>query len=273
LSLKYKTITFLGAGNMAEALMIGILKAQLAPKENIVATDVQASRLAQVVQSLGIQPCDSNQEAVKRGSIIVLAVKPQNLKELMEEISSELTSEKCVISIAAGVRTEKLEALAKKKLRLIRVMPNMAALVQKGVAALFKGPNATDEDLEIAKSLLSAVGKVLEVTKEDQLDAVTALSGSGPAYFFYFVEALKEAGLHLGLSEKVVHTLVLGTAEGAVELLNRSTDSPAELRKKVTSPGGTTEAALKVLMEKKFVELLKNALQAAADRSKELSQY
>lgn len=269
---KEKTIAFLGAGNMAEALISGILKNQLVPTDKVIATDIVASRLKQIAEKYGIQGVSSSQEAVKRGSVLILAVKPQNLKELFQEIATLLTPEKLVISIAAGVRTEKLEKLAGKKLRLVRAMPNMAALVQSGVAGLFQGPNASQDDLDVALAILSAVGKAIQVEKEEALDAVTALSGSGPAYFFYFIEALKEAGLKLGLSEEIADTLVMGTAQGALKLLTETKETPAELRKKVTSPGGTTEAALKVLIEKKFSSLIEEAIQAANKRSQELSQ-
>jgi len=257
---------------MAEALMSGILAKKMILPKNILISDVVKERLKTLQGKLGVLPCKSNLEVAEKSSILVLAVKPQNLKELLKEVSQALTEDKLLISIAAGVRTEKIEKLSGKSLRLVRAMPNMPALVQAGISVLFKGKKAKSDDLKKAQALLSAVGQVLEVGKEDLLDAVTALSGSGPAYFFYFIEALREAGLKMGLSQELVDPLVIGTAVGSLKLLGETGESVSKLREKVTSPGGTTEAALTLLKENKFLELVIRALQAAQARSKELSR-
>lgn len=272
MSLGDKKIAFLGAGNMAEALISGILAARLIPAENIFASDIDELRLEKLKKEKGVQIATSNLQAVEESDILFLAVKPQTLPELLAEIGGALSLDKLIVSIAAGVRIDKLEQLAKKELRLVRVMPNLPALIKSGISALYQGKNATSDDLQEASILLAAVGAVVEVNQEEELDAVTALSGSGPGYLFYFAEALHEAGLQNGLSSEVAEKLAAATLEGASKLLIASSESAAELRAKVTSKGGTTEAAIQVLEKEGFKESIKKAVLAATERSKELSR-
>ncbi len=265
-------ITFLGAGNMAEALISGILSSKLLPANQIYACDIDSDRLTYLKGKYGVESASSAKEAVQQAQIIFLAVKPQNLEELLNEIGTELDSEKLIISIAAGVRVSKLEKFAGRELRVVRVMPNLPALIQAGVSALFLGKQAERKDMDVALTLLQAVGEVVEVGKEEDLDAVTALSGSGPGYLFYFAEALHQAGVDSGLSEEIVEKLVTATLLGSSKLLSESKDSAATLRQKVTSKGGTTEAALNEMERQKFVPLIQKSIAAAVKRSEELSQ-
>lgn len=257
---------------MAEALIGGLLQTGLFKKEKILATDVQPQRLELMRHKFGINVSASNLEAVQKGNILLIAVKPQNLKDLLGEVGRAVDLKKLVISIAAGVRMGKIEQLAGRELRLIRVMPNMPALVRSGISVFVRGKNASAEDAQTAKQILEAVGEVLETEQEEILDAVTALSGSGPAYFFYFIEALTQAGVKLGLSSQMAARLAQATGAGALKLLQETKESPADLRRKVTSPGGTTEAALKVMEAKGLNDLIQQALQAATERSRQLSQ-
>jgi pyrroline-5-carboxylate reductase len=267
-----KKITFLGAGNMAEALISGILSAKLLPAKNILASDIDAEKLKKLKKEKSIQIAASNQEAVEKSDIIFLAVKPQNLPELFDEIADALNLKKLVISIAAGVRIEKLEKMALKPLRVVRVMPNLPAVVQAAISALYRGKKASAQDMQLALMLLGAVGKVLTVKKESDLDVVTALSGSGPGYLFYFAEALEKAGVQQGLPLDVVAQLVKETLFGASKLLSQSNEPAEQLRYKVTSKGGTTEAAIKHLEEKNFIPTIEKAIAAAVKRSQELSR-
>ncbi len=267
-----KKIAFLGAGNMAEALISGILSAKLISAKNIFASDIDSKKLEKLKKEKLIQIATSNREAVEKSDILFFAVKPQNLPGLFAEIADAVTLDKLVISIAAGVRIEKLEKMAQKPLRVIRVMPNLPALVQAAISALYRGKNVGPEDMQLALMLLAAVGKVLEVRKEDDLDVVTALSGSGPGYLFYFAEALQKAGVNSGLSLNVVEQLVKETLFGASKLLSQSNESAEQLRHKVTSKGGTTEAAINHLEKQKFMPMLEKAIAAAVKRSKELSR-
>lgn len=272
MNIKDAAITFLGSGNMAEALVAGLIRTQTVKRENIMTTDIDSKRLELLKSKYSIKTTDDNIKAVERADIVILAVKPQVLEGLLEEAAPVLTDKKLIISIAAGVRTEKIEKFAGKKLRLIRVMPNLPALIQKGVSVLLKSSNAGKKDLSYAEKILSAVGETLEVEDESLLDAVTALSGSGPAYFFYFIEALIKAGETCGLSQDISRKLALATAMGAVAYLSETKEDPAQARVKVTSPGGTTEAALKSLGEKGFSEIVIEAVKSAEKRSRELSQ-
>ena len=263
------TIGFIGAGNMAEAMIKGIITAKLYPPGNIVISDVRPQRLKELADKYSIMTSGSNKDLVSKADIVVLAVKPQNLAEVLDEIKAK-TGDKLFISIAAGVRTEKIAGTL-GDVAIVRVMPNTPALVGEGASALFANEQAKNS-LAKAESIFAAVGQVVLVDDESKLDAVTAISGSGPAYFFLFMEELIKTATDLGLSENVAKKLVLQTAKGAAVLAAQSEDSPEELRKKVTSPGGTTEAALKVFAENDFGKIIANAVNAADKRSKELSE-
>lgn len=266
-----KTIAFIGAGNMAEALIRGLLSSKTARPGQIIATDVRPERLEQLHRAYAIHTSADNAKAAAKADIIVLAVKPQQMDAALKDLKSEISNLKLVVSIAAGVPTARIERELGGEPRVVRTMPNTPALVGAGAAALCRGRFATEADLATAEQILSAVGIVVR-TDEEHLDAVTALSGSGPAYIFFMTEAMIAAGVEAGLSEEVAKRLAVQTVFGAGKLLAESGELPQELRRKVTSPGGTTEAALKVKMERGFAKIVAEAIHAAARRSRELSQ-
>ncbi|MCG3150409.1 MAG: Pyrroline-5-carboxylate reductase [Verrucomicrobiae bacterium] len=268
MNLPNKTLAFIGAGNMAEALIRGLLVNKVLPGQQIIATDVRADRLEFLAKSYSIRTSQDNAAASREADIIILAVKPQHMSLALASLAIQPTA--LIISIAAGITTARIEKELAGTARVIRVMPNTPALVGAGAAALALGARATPADLEIAEGILNAVGTTVRV-EEKLLDAVTALSGSGPAYVFLVAEALIKAGIEQGLPADIARKLAIHTIFGAAVLLAESTDEPAELRRKVTSPGGTTAAALKVFEDRHLTAIFAAALDAAARRSRELS--
>jgi pyrroline-5-carboxylate reductase len=266
MSLKGKKITFIGAGNMGEAMIRGLLKAGLAEAADITAADPRAMHLA----SLGVQAVPEALPAADRADIVVLAVKPQSLPELLKSLKGGLQPRQLVISIAAGVRLATFEAEL-GALPLIRVMPNTPALVGQGASAYCLGGAAGEAHAADAEALLGCLGLVLRV-EESQIDAVTALSGSGPAYVFLFMEALQAAGEKLGLDAETSFLLASQTITGAAAMIAQRAVTPARLREKVTSPGGTTAAALKAFEEAGLREIVLKAMTAARDRGVELGK-
>jgi pyrroline-5-carboxylate reductase len=266
------TIGFIGAGNMAEALIRGIVTAGVYVPQNVFVSDVREERLTELAGRYGVVPCDTNGHVVERAETVVLSVKPQVMSEALQSIQAVPTVGRLFISIAAGVKVAKIAGVL-GDVPIIRVMPNTPALVGAGASALFANDRAQPL-LEKALSIFAAVGKAVVVREEGMLDAVTAVSGSGPAYFFLLMEAMIEAGITLGLPPEVARELVLQTAKGAGLLAveaDKTGETPAILRRKVTSPHGTTEAALKVFASHNFQNLVASALTAARDRSRELS--
>lgn len=263
-------IVFIGAGNMAEALVSGLLRQGLAGADRLRVTDVQADRLAYFRAAYGVEGLDDNTEAVKQADVVVLAIKPQGMQSVLQAIRPALTPQHLVISIAAGVPLARMQTALGAGIRVVRVMPNTPALVGKGVAALCAGADATEDDLVFAERLLGATSSVVRVV-EDQMDAVTAISGSGPAYVFYLMEAMHEAAQRLGLDDQVAGSLIAATVEGAARLVTETGQSPAELRARVTSKGGTTAAALDVMKEEEVYDHLVTAIMAAHQRARELS--
>jgi pyrroline-5-carboxylate reductase len=266
------TIGFIGSGNMAEALIKGIITAKLYKPANIYISDIRPERLDFLAEQYGVQKTDDNAELAGKVDIIVLSIKPQNMTNALESIKGTGSAKKLVISIAAGVKVSRI-AGALGDVAIVRAMPNTPALIGEGASALFANTKAKPM-LEKAKSIFSAVGKAVIVDNEELIDAVTAVSGSGPAYYFLLMEEMIKAAVELGLPEDAAKDLVLQTARGAGILAaeaGKKGEGPAELRQKVTSPGGTTEAALKVLAEGGYGPLVEAAIRKACDRSRELS--
>lgn len=264
-------IVFVGAGNMAEALVRGLLAGAVCPAAHITVTDVRVEQLAYFQSTFGVAGTGDNAAAAARADVLFLSVKPQQLSEVVKGLAPHRKAGALVISIAAGVRTETLEALLGGTARVVRAMPNTPALVGAGVTAICPGRRAAAEDLERAEILLRAVGTVVRVD-ESAMDAVTAVSGSGPAYVFYFMEALLEGAQKLGLAPELARQLVYGTLAGAVKLAEQSDVGPGTLRERVTSKGGTTAAALEVVRSRAVAEAWVQALAAARQRSVELSK-
>lgn len=252
---------------MCEAVICGLLKTKTFSPERIIISDACPERLEEL-KKLGVIIARSNQKAVDQANIIVLSVKPQNFAEVLQEV--DFSKAELVVSIAAGVTLSYLEKKIADK-PIIRVMPNNPALVQKGITAIAAGNRTKEEDIEKTSALFKSVGEVIEI-KEELMDAVTGLSGSGPAFIYLAIEAMVEAGEMLGLTKSIAETLAVNTVLGSAETLLKTGKSAAELRQMVTSPGGTTKAGLTVLEEKGFHQALVDAIIAAAKRSKDLSQ-
>jgi pyrroline-5-carboxylate reductase len=266
---KKKVIGFIGTGNMGEALIAGLLKAKFTVPEHILVYDADGERLRSIQKKYGVKKASDNNHLSSQCDILLLCVKPQSMKEVIEEIADSLDPSKLLISIAAGVPLHAIETYARRQLRLIRVMPNINVLVQEGVSAIAPGNLATDEDIKWAKAIFDCVGKSIAI-HEPLMDAVTGLSGSGPAYVFLIIEALTDAGVHLGMTRSQAFTLVTQTVMGSVKLLSETGEHPSLLREKVTSPGGTTAAGLYKLEEGGLRKVLIDAVIAATQRSKEL---
>ncbi len=276
-------IGFIGGGNMAEAMLGALLRTGVSESSRLYAADVSPERCEFLAEKYGIETTADNCRLFAACELVVLAIKPQVMQEVLAGLMANdhcrrPPARKLVVSIAAGIPLRKLEAFFynrakesdKKNLPLIRVMPNTPALVLTGMCGMSANSYVTEADKTLARTILEATGRVIEFS-EDQLDAVTAVSGSGPAYVFYLAEAMSEAGISLGLAPEDVKVLVEQTLAGAVQLLKESKDRPGILREKVTSPGGTTEAALRVMEENKVNHHIVSAISAACIRAGELS--
>jgi len=266
-----KNIAFLGAGNMAEALVKGLLRAGVAAPQEILCTDRQAERGPVLTSRYGVRFGQNNVAAARESQIVVLSVKPQAMNKLLDEIAPALDDTKLVISIAAGVPIAAIERKVGHGVRIVRTMPNTPALVGAGATALSPGEHATEADLALAKSLFEAVGRAV-VVDEELLDAVTGLSGSGPAYIFLIIEALADAGVKVGLARQQAQDLAAQTVLGSAKLLIETGEHPGRLKDQVTSPGGTAIAGLHTLEAGGLRTTLMNAVEAATHRSRELGK-
>lgn len=264
-----KKVAFIGAGNMAEALIKGILGSGLLPASSITACDTDPARLEYFEKTYGVKTSGDNEEGARSCDVLLLSVKPRDMDRVLTGIRGSVKASHLVISIAAGVTLRRLESALGEGVPVVRAMPNGPALVGRGMTAISRGASVADSDMETTRELLGAAGEVMEVG-EDLMDAVTAVSGSGPAYFFYLVEALAAAARAAGFSVEDADRLAAVTAVGSMRWLDETGSSPAGLREKVTSPGGTTEAAIRTLEEKGLRELIADAVDAAIRRSREL---
>lgn len=269
--MKQPVIGFIGGGNMARSLIGGLI-ADGYDISTIRVSDPSDQQRRQIESDYGIKTAASNDEVIAGADIVVLAVKPQIIKTVAIESGTTIRNNKClVISIAAGVRVENLERWLGGDVPIVRSMPNIAVLVKSGATALYANAQVTDEQRNQAESILRAVGLTLWVEDETQMDAVTALSGSGPAYLFLVIDVMEHAATKLGLAHETAHLLALQTAFGAAKMALESSEDCATLRARVTSPGGTTEQAVAVLQQGDIQGLFDRALQAAQQRAKELA--
>jgi pyrroline-5-carboxylate reductase len=260
-------LAILGGGKIGEALLSGLLRGEYTPAD-VVVVEKHAERAGQLVATHGVKAVDVAAAAGFAGTI-VLAVKPQDIDTLLTELAASVTERHLIVSVAAGITTAHIEARLPDKVAVVRCMPNTPALVEQAMTAVSAGAHAGETHLATAEALLSAVGRVVRVP-ESQLDAVTALSGSGPASFFYLVEAMMDAGILLGLPRTLATELIVQSAIGSAVMLRDSGEHPVQLREAVTSPGGTTIAAIRELEVHGVRAALLAAIEAAANRSREL---
>ncbi|RJP15000.1 MAG: pyrroline-5-carboxylate reductase [Candidatus Abyssobacteria bacterium SURF_5] len=259
----------IGAGNMGSAIIRGVLRAGIFAPNEIGACDVIQEKAQTLSQELHITAFATVAQLMAATDSVILAVKPQTMKECLAEVYDSLKPADLIISIAAGISTAFIEERLPKGTRVIRAMPNTPALVGAGATALCAGSNAGDSDLAVAERIFAGIGKVYRFP-ENLMNAVTAISGSGPAYVFYFIESLLEAGLKEGLPKEAAVDLVAQTLYGASKLLLESGEEASVLRAKVTSPGGTTEAALETMDKRGFKETIAAAIESAVNRGREL---
>jgi len=268
--LNNKIIAIIGAGNMGDALVSGLLASGSSKPKNIICSDIRQDKLDQFKSNYKVRTTTSNLKAVSEADIIIYAVKPQIMAAVLIETAAKLDMSKLVISIAAGVPLEAMESCIEKDLRLIRVMPNIAAAVKEAATAIAAGAHATKEDIKLAMQIFNSIGKCIFLKENYLMDAITGLSGSGPAYIFLIVDALADAGVKMGLSRQDSLFLAAQTLLGAAKLLMETKEHPGQLKDKVTSPGGTAIAGLATLESGGLRTTLINAVEAATKRSKEL---
>jgi pyrroline-5-carboxylate reductase len=264
-------ISFIGGGNMARSI-IGGLTSQGYSAGNLTASDPSADALSALARDFGVRTTDRNADAVADAQVVILAVKPQVMKTVCLELASHLPPSCLVISIAAGIGCDSLRQWLGAERHIVRVMPNTPALVQTGASGLFAAAGVTEAEKILAEKLLGAVGTVAWVAEETLIDAVTAVSGSGPAYFFLLLEAMVDAGERQGLNRGTARELAVQTALGAARLAQNSGDLElAELRRRVTSPGGTTERAIATFEQQQFRQTVDAAMQACANRARQMA--
>ncbi|MFF2286395.1 pyrroline-5-carboxylate reductase [Peribacillus butanolivorans] len=276
-----KKIAFIGAGSMAEAIISGLVTQQVIDSENIFVTNKSNDeRFDYLKKQYGVTATRSLQQLLQDANLVVLAVKPKDILETMQSIKEYIHEEMLFISVVAGVHTTSLEGIADKQVSIVRAMPNTSAAVGRSATALAANSHTDEVQLQTAITLFETVGSV-SIVEETQLDAVTGLSGSGPAYIYYLVEALEKSAESIGLDSETAKQLILQTLIGAAEMLQKSPKTPAVLRKEVTSPGGTTEAGLKALQAHQVQEAFIACVEEATEQSKrmgnqiskELSKY
>jgi len=269
--LKDKKIGIIGTGNMGEALISGLIYARSSVPKNIICSDVRKDKLKSIQDAYGVVTTTSNIDVVKASEIVIYAIKPQIMASILRETASHLDMSKVIISIAAGVPLAAIESCLNKDLRLIRVMPNIAASVKEGAAAIAAGKHASKGDLKLAKAVFDSVGKSI-IIEEEFMDAITGLSGNGPAYIFLIVDALADAGVKMGLAREDALLLAAQSVLGAAKLLLETGEHPGRLKDRVTSPGGTAIAALHTIEEGGLRTTLINAVEVGTNRSKELGE-
>jgi len=268
--LSTKTIGFIGAGNMAETLISGLINSKQSQAYQIICSDIRKPRLDELANQYGIQTSSDNKAVIKFSDIIIYAIKPQNMGDVLEETAGSLDMSKLIISIAAGVPIAAMTKVLQKELRLVRAMPNVCVAVKEGATAVATGAHVQSEDVDMALAVFQSVGRCIVLKGDHLLDAVTGLSGSGPAYIFMILDALTDAGVKMGLMRGDAQVLASQTVMGAAKMLIETKLTPGQLRDMVTSPGGTTMAGLHALEKGRLRATLIDGVEAATLRSKEL---
>ena len=265
-------IAFIGGGNMARSLIGGMIATGIS-NQNISVSEPKADLRKKLNEDFGVNASEDNASAAMGADVVVLAVKPQILQEVVTPLGSLVAEARpLLISVAAGVTSSSIERWVGSQPALIRIMPNTPALIGAGISALYANSNVSDDQRALAEKIMAAVGKTIWIKEETLMDAVTAVSGSGPAYFFYVMQAIHDAAVREGLDAQTARLLSLETALGAARLAVESTEDPGSLQKQVTSPGGTTEAAIKVLSDSGVRDTLQQAVSAARARGGELAK-
>ncbi len=264
-----KTLCFIGSGNIANAL-IGGLRDQV-PGLAIRSADPCRQARLRIRDAYSVETFENNAEAVREADIVVLSVKPQVIPQVLPELAAAISNDQLILSVAAGTTTEKINTSFGGEQPVVRAMPNTPAMVGMAMTTLYANTHCSPQQRADSAKIMKAVGSVAWIDQESDMDVVTAVSGSGPAYFFYMIEALREAGETAGLPADTANRLAIETAAGAAALARRSGQDISTLREQVTSPGGTTEAALGVLRQLEFKHLMQRAIERAAERSRELS--
>jgi pyrroline-5-carboxylate reductase len=265
-----RKIAILGGGTIGESLLAGLLSSEWRAREELVVTGRRQERIAELAERYGVPVTLSNTDAIEGAGLIVVSVKPQDIETLLEELTGHVSPEQTVLSVAAAIPTAAIERHLAGEIPVVRAMPNAPSTVHEGIAGICAGAHANDEHLRLAEEALAHLGGVVRVP-ERYMDAVTAVSGSGPAYFALLAEAMIEAGILLGLSREISTQLVVQTMFGTAKLLRDEKLHPVELREAVTSPGGTTISAIRELEQAGVRAAFLNAIQAAMDRSRELA--
>ncbi len=270
-----KKLGFIGGGNMAEAMVNGLITASFIEARNILVSDPISERLEYMHSEYKVRTTSDNRELVQKSDILVIAVKPQSVKKILKNFADLVDGEKLIVSVAAGVPISLIEEIldgkSEKKVPVVRTMPNTPALVQEGVTAICRSEHVTKTEMKIVHRIFEAIGQTVDV-EEGHIDAVTGLSGSGPAYIFMIIEALSDAGVKMGLSREVANILTVQTVLGSAKLARESGKHPGELKDMVTSPGGTTISGLHALEEGGLRTTLMNAVENATRRSMALGK-
>ncbi len=270
--LKNKKISIIGTGNMGEALLSGLISSGSSNPKNIICTDIRENKLKTIQEKYGVHTTSDNVKAVETSEIIIYAVKPQIIASVLRETTACLDMSKLIISIAAGVPLVAIESCLNKELRLIRVMPNIAAFVKESASVIAAGGKATEEDIKLSLAIFDSMGKSIFLKENILMDAITGLSGSGPAYIFLIVDAMADAGVKVGLSREDALFLSSQTVLGAAKLLIETKEHPGRLKDMVTSPGGTAIAGIHTLEKGGLRTTLINAVEVATKRSQELGE-
>ena len=270
--LRKYTVGVLGAGNMGEAMIRGMLRSDQTVPGRIIVSNRNASKLRHIKSTFNVRTSHFNSTVVESADIIILAVKPQDMEALCREIKPSLRKDQVVISIAAGITITKLKKLLGRTVKLIRSMPNTPSLIDYGVTAIFAAPSVKEREAQLAEEIFGAVGLTFRISREKDMDAITALSGTGPAYIYDIIGTMTRAGKKLGIPEQLAQELITHTIIGAARMVMLTGEDPKKLWNKVASKGGTTVAAFDVLNKKGFQKILEDGVKAAAKRSKELGK-
>ena len=266
--MRKERIAFIGGGNMAEAILGGLLAGEIVPAEQVCVSDISAERRAHLQSVYRVAVAEDNAEAVREADVVILDIKPQQVAEVLGGLREQLSESQLLVSICAGLPTSRLEELV--PCRVVRVMPNLPAQVRRGVSVICGGTSAVETDLDLTELLFTAVGTVVRLP-EDRMNEVTALSGSGPGYVFAFIEAMIAAAVEMDLDPAAARAMAVETVRGAAELAAVTGADPGELRRRVSSKGGTTLAGLAAMKDGGFSDAVRSGMKAARDRAAELA--